>query len=504
MSMAEAAPGCKRLCGLVALMTAALSGTGCPHARPMPAPALAQPPPATQVALQQGLLDAVKPLSTAGASVGLVVLDAPSGNVLASQRPTDLFTPASTVKVVTTAALLHHLDPALRFTTTLQSSTPTPDGTVPSDLFLVGGGDPSLGSARFLPDTNPNEPAPWDLFSDVAAALRRSGVTRVQGAVVGDARVLQGCSLAPGWAWDDAPFGYSAVPCGLTLHEGLTWLRALSLEGGMQAVLTPPTSQVRVTLERGPLDGRGLDLFPDGERVRAAWRGPDPLVAASEPISVPNPARYAAEQLLRSLTAQGITVERGHRTAIPTDVAPTATTWMTVQSPTLRQLCQATNQQSLNLYAEMLLMQLGRLTSADPSTKGGLLAVQRFLKAAGVEPTSLRLVDGSGLSRMDLLAPMHLALALRAAWARDPSFADLMSGPGRPGTVEKRLLGTPAEGRVYAKSGTLTGHRNLVALVETLTGQWRVVVVMVGGVVVPRQVVDAAVDRVLLLVTSSS
>jgi D-alanyl-D-alanine carboxypeptidase/D-alanyl-D-alanine-endopeptidase (penicillin-binding protein 4) len=84
-------------------------------------------------------------------------------------------------------------------------------------------------------------------------------------------------------------------------------------------------------------------------------------------------------------------------------------------------------------------------------------------------------------------------------------FGELMSSTGGVGSVEKRLLGTAAEGRVFAKTGTLTGHRNLVALVQALNGRWLVMTVMVGGVVVPRQVVDGAVDRVLLaLVTSSS
>jgi D-alanyl-D-alanine carboxypeptidase/D-alanyl-D-alanine-endopeptidase (penicillin-binding protein 4) len=508
MSMAEPVPGCKSLCWL-AWVTLSGGILGCPTAAPRPTPvdhpAPAPQPPRLQQAMQQTLL----PLAARGVHVGFLVVDALDGRVLAAHGAESLFTPASTLKLVTTAAVLDAMDGGQRFTTRLVSASPDAQGRIPGDITLLGDGDPSLGSTRFmLGNLDHDRVLPWDVLGEAARAMAASGVKSVGGGAVGDGRALRGGSLLPGWAWDDAAYAYSAVPSGLTLHEGLSWLRAAALEEGTVLTLTPPTSLVHPSLLAPPPDGRGLELFPRGDHAVDLAFAPGPVrPVGEEPVAIPDPVAYAAEQLDRALRGAGVTLEQPARVAGATHPDATAFphTWLTVESPTLRTLCAATNQHSINLYAETLLMQLGRFTQDNPTTAGGLVAVRAYLQKAGVAPESYRVVDGSGLSRMNLLAPSHLVAALRQAITRDPTFVELLSVAGVRGSLKDRLVGTPAAGRVYAKTGALTGHRTMAGAVQTLDGRWLLFAFMTSGVVVGRGVVDLTVDQALLtLVTSSS
>jgi D-alanyl-D-alanine carboxypeptidase/D-alanyl-D-alanine-endopeptidase (penicillin-binding protein 4) len=439
------------------------------------------------------------PLQAAGASLGVLVEDPASGEVLLSHHAQDLFAPASTQKVLTTAAVLRHLPGDRRLATTLVGPPVGEGGVLAGDLWLVGDGDPSLASARGQPgqQTPPGHSLALD---DMARAVHAAGVRRITGGVVGDGRVLPGPAPGPGWSWDDAPYGYSALPAGLVVGEGTATLELTETLDGVVALLVPPTQEVRVRVERVVDVRPGLELLPlPGGEVLARWKGPVGLAPWREAVAVPDPARHAAEQLTAALRRAGVEVGGMPRSAGVLEGGPVAEVlYVRAESPTLRELCAASNQDSLNLHAEVLLRQLGRLAGAGPVAQEGLRLVGEVLREVGVDPARVRVVDGSGLSRLNLLSARALVAVLRGGLARDPGFADLLAVAGRSGTMRGRLVGTPAEGRVWAKTGGLTGHRTMAGVVETRGGRRLTFAVMVSGVVVPRQEVDAAVDRALL------
>ncbi|MEW5855236.1 MAG: D-alanyl-D-alanine carboxypeptidase/D-alanyl-D-alanine-endopeptidase, partial [Myxococcota bacterium] len=320
-------------------------------------------------------------------------------------------------------------------------------------------------------------------------------------AVVGDGGVLPAPSLLAGWSWDDAAYAYSAPPSGLTVNEGVVDLRVVATADGVSASLEPMTSLVRVSVERGAGPRSTLQLLPGwapGDVV-ARWLGPPDALASHEWVAVPDPPRFAAEQLSCVLAEAGIRVEGAPRSARRDEVPlATPTVLAREESMTLRELCALTNKDSLNLHAETLLMQLGRLAGAEPTTFGGLQVVGELLVEAGRDPSRVRLVDGSGLSRMNLLSPEAAVSVLRHTLQRDPAFADLLAVAGEPGTLQHRLVGTVGQGRVRAKTGTLTGHRNMVGVVDTLRGRRLVFAIFISGLVLPRVEADAAVDAALL------
>ncbi|MEW5855476.1 MAG: D-alanyl-D-alanine carboxypeptidase, partial [Myxococcota bacterium] len=145
---------------------------GCGAAQTKATRPLAPPHPAEQ------LRRALSPLGQAGASVGVLVVDDATGEVLLADRAAEVMTPGSVQKVLTTSALLRYLPPDLRFVTTVAGPAPNAEGTVEGDLWLVGDGDPGFGSLRGLPDAPPGQPGLSPTLERMAEALKAHGIKR--------------------------------------------------------------------------------------------------------------------------------------------------------------------------------------------------------------------------------------------------------------------------------------------------------------------------------------
>ena len=247
---------------------------------------------------------------------------------------------------------------------------------------------------------------------------------------------------------------------------------------------------------RRPAPPSALLLVPGADRGDgvARWWGPDDDGQRTKSVATPNPPAYAAEQLLAALRRADIEVIGTARHADTFDPpAPVGAPLHTVQGPTVHALVTETNHASVNLYAEVLLMQLGRIAGEDATTYGGLDALRGYLEEIGYDPKRVRLADGSGLSRMGLLSASCLTTVLADAVRRDPSFADTLSAAQGRGTMRGRLPEHPKAHRVRAKTGSLTGHRNLAGLIDNRYA----FAFLVSGAVMSRSAVDGAVDDAL-------
>ena len=491
--------------GLVAIacLTGACAATT--HRAPPP-----PPPPRPVATLTEAIRAALEPLYASGTAVAFLVRDPAHDKVLASDRPDMLVTPASTLKLLTTAAALRYLGPDRRFVTRVLAGRPDRRGVVHGDLWLLGDGDPSFGSGRAETEGPFDRPSASPVLVRLARELKNRGIRAIRGDVVGDGRALSAAQLGRGWSWDDAAYAYSALPSGLTYLEGLVQIEVQATADGITTIAKPRTGLVQVDARVVPDQKSDLVLAPgecSGCVVATVGKMPERGHARTF-VAVPDPPLYAAEQLAAALRAEGIKISGDARAVTEDDEpAPTkdAPVVIAVSSPPLRELAEWTNTESLNLYAEVLLRQLGRLAYGDPSAAGGVRGIEAFLGEANVDPARVRIVDGSGLSRMNLLSCRALVAVLETAVRNDPNFADLLAVAGRTGTMRKRLAGTSAQGRVRAKTGTLTGHRNIVGLIETVEGRTLSFAFVLSGVVVSGEVADGAVDRVLVgLVNATS
>ncbi len=128
----------------------------------------------------------------------------------------------------------------------------------------------------------------------------------------------------------------------------------------------------------------------------------------------------------------------------------------------------------------------------------GGAAASAFFTRAGRDVGRIRIVDGSGLSRMNLVCARDMVAAVRMTLADDASFADMLPLAGRTGTLRERFLGTALEANLRAKTGALTGHRNLLGVATLASGRRIIVAVMVQATPRPRTEVDPKVDAFLV------
>jgi serine-type D-Ala-D-Ala carboxypeptidase/endopeptidase (penicillin-binding protein 4) len=362
------------------------------------------------------------PLSAAalGPQVSAVVADPATGRVLLSKDGARLLTPASTTKLVTSVAALAVLGPNATFTTRVVN------GATPDRIILVGGGDPTLAVNQFPAQDYPQPATLASLAAATARALKSQGRTTVS--VGYDTSLYTGPGLAPGW-----PQSYIAT-------------------GNVTPIVSLEVDQGRLTTAGTPEDTDD----PYNLRPRSA-----------------DPAGVAAASFTALLAADGI-----HVTGSPVAQAAPAHALgiASVSSPPLSAIVDQMLEESNNVIAENLARQVALATGQPASFSGAVTAVTGELRRLGVRG-GLRLVDGSGLSPQDAIAPATLVKVVEIA-TTDTRVRALLAGlpvAGFSGTLSGGQsvfsgIGGAARGSVRAKTGNLGTVTALVGPVTDRNG----------------------------------
>ncbi len=321
------------------------------------------------------------------------------GKTVVAHNPDTPFTTASTQKILVTAAALRLLGPDHRFRTAVKGAAPV-NGIV-GDLWLVGGGDPMLATPEYAAylSSNPRwSKHPATHLTTLADRLVASGVREVHGWVHADQSRHESLRLLEDW------------------RPQLLW-------GGNISPLTPLT-------------------------LNGGWERWTPPRAALE-----DPAPTAAGQLIRLLRERGVLV-LGEPTVsdAPTGMPQLAT----VDSAPLSHIVAGILAASDNLATELLVREIGLHHTGEGTSAAGLRATGEILAAAGVDTTGLNLRDGSGLSRGNRATCKTLAQTMELT-AGHAQMRNLIAVAGRYGTVGGRFRGTPFEGRIKGKTGTISG-----------------------------------------------
>jgi D-alanyl-D-alanine carboxypeptidase/D-alanyl-D-alanine-endopeptidase (penicillin-binding protein 4) len=426
------------------------------------------------VTLRTALSDIVEQVDLDGARAAFLVRDLSSGEDLLSVRAEEGLMPASTVKVVTTAAALKSLGPSYRFTTTLSiNGTLDGEGVLHGDLFVVGGGDPTLVVEKL-----------WKMVLD----LRLAGVSKITGDVIFDTSFFSNDEDLVGWNKpEDIAKGPSYFPK----------LSALSLNFNTTALVVTPGGEVgsqgRVVIETpvgeliavetnvvtsAPKTRRKLSVTRrlEAGQILFSIEGRVPLQGGASRVyrTVPQPTAHfiaAFKHLLEreSVQVQGSFIQgKTDKAAIPLVV---------LRSPTLGAVIMDMNKYSSNFIAEMVLRTMGAEAYDEPgSNDNGLRVVGEYLTTIGIREGQYSLVNGSGLSRDTRMSARQLSAVL-IDMARDPivgaEFVASLSIGGGDGTLSRRF--GEADGAVRGKTGTLDGVHGLVGYVSD--GEQRTAVV---------------------------
>lgn len=369
---------------------------------------------------------------------------------LYARNPQTLLIPASNNKVFTTAAILQRLGAQHQFRTVVTGNSTGPNL---STLRIIGQGDPSLTNQHMV---------------SLAQQLKQRGIQQVT-LLIGDDTYFQGADTNPNWDFDDTLQGYGAPVNSLILNQngiGVT-LFPQRIGQPLRVQLDDPTDAQDWRLNNRSITVSGsqsefVDVYRDRTArvvyIKGQLRvGSDPEPAAA---SISNPGNYLVQKFRNALTAAGITVAQSTLVR-STPPPPGEVELASLQSPPLSTLIYETNQQSNNVYAEALLKTLGRVqnpTNSDATTSGAT-AVKAILAPLGVDTSQFNMVDGSGLARQNRTSAEALVQTLQAI-AQHPNgnvFRDSLPVGGVSGTLLNRFRNTPAQGRVQAKTGTISG-----------------------------------------------
>ncbi|HEV7889814.1 MAG TPA: D-alanyl-D-alanine carboxypeptidase/D-alanyl-D-alanine-endopeptidase [Pyrinomonadaceae bacterium] len=466
-----------------------------PTPTPTPTPSAA---PRTLEELRARVREIVSRPEFAASNLAIKVASLDTGRVLLEENAGKWMQPASNMKLYTVAAALDRLGPDYHFITSVYApARADASGTIRGDLVVYGRGDPSYAT-RF---NAPNDPDYYRAIDDLATRITAAGVRRVEGDLVGDESYFTGGPLPTGWEWDDLQWWYGAEVSALTVNDNSI---DLSIKPGARAgdpcriTIGPDTSVVTIvdrtkTSDRGST--RELSVHRPLGQNTIEIRGTMPLDdrGFNASLAVPRPALVFVTMLRTALERRGVVFTGGVRTLdaqARADGNPLPVSSLveiaTRQSPPLSVIAAQTLKPSQNLYAELILRALGKATSANPkqtSEEAGIAAVKEFIPRAGVAPDRLVMLDGSGLSRANLVtAESTLRLLIYMNQHRaSVVFREALPVAGLDGTLRNRMKGTPAQNNVRAKTGTLGTATSLSGYLFSAAGERLVFSLMINN-----------------------
>lgn len=384
--------------------------------------------------------------------------------------------PASNLKLVTTSAALDKLGPDFNFRTTLAARS--------GSLALIGDGDPTTGDVEFLKKVGWGSETQFKNWADL---LRQRGISEVADIYIDDS-IFDEQFTHPNWPNDQLHKRYEAQVAGLNLNANCLdfYVRTTRFGETVQFRTDPLTDYATIanTCMTGTENAIWLSRRLGTNEI--ILRG-QTHVSLDIPVSVTihDPSMYAGTFFSETLARNGVRVtgkvirDRKIRASLaasnPTTNPAERWTPIAIHSTPMNVVLARTNKDSMNLYAEALCKRLGYETTGEPGTwETGLRAVAQMLIDLGVSESEFLLDDGCGLSKKNLISPRALARVLEHEFhgKNREAFQKSLAIGGVDGTLEDRFKDSDLRGRVYGKSGYVSGVRALSGYLRARDGQW--------------------------------
>ena len=447
---------------------------------------------------------------------GVLAVDALSGEPVYELNPDLLFIPASNMKLPVTVAALGLLGPDYRWETTFFARSLPVDGRLDGDLYLPAAGDPTLGE--------PFHPSGEEALRAAVDSLLRAGTTEISGRFVVDASAWDSTSVPESWMVEDLPVTAGATGGAFAVDRGVLEIRIRGAARAGEPAVAEWTPRGRDAGEPSPFVVSRVVTAPAGEtaEITTSYRPEsrhwlvEGRVGAGQQLTLRraarDPVRLAVSTLERVLADRGI--RSGDRAeilwerAVPLGqrcesgrIASCAEMLRVagVPSAPLHEVVAAILGPSQNWMTEQLVRTLGREKGDHGSWAEGFRVMAEYLeRVAGIRPADVNWEDGSGLSNHNLISPRALVSLLRHA-RREPwgeLFRAGLAQPGVQGTTLASRLGQ-LEGRVFAKTGSLSHVNSLSGYLFTSGGREIVFAILTNGANLPAREVRGRIDALV-------
>lgn len=439
---------------------------------------------------------------------GVKVQYANSDEVIYERNSDRMFTPASNMKMYTTAAALCLLGPQYRYETDFVTNGTIENGVLNGDLIIRGSGDPTW-SQRFY---EKNYDSVMVRFVD---SLKIKGITKINGNIIGDDNVFDDVPLGDGWSWGYEHHWYAAQISGLSYSENI-----------IDFTLTPDLNNIGkpVTIEFHPqtsyLNLRN-DLITVPHKTTEGWshgrlretnngwfEGEYSIRNGTqeEDLSIHNPTLFTVFALKEKLTEKGIKV-----LGEPVDVddLPGAidyeqtNTLFTYFSHPMSSVIKGVNRRSINFIAEQVHKTLGKELGSEGSADEGQKVQIALFDSLGMDTRNLRIWDGSGLSHRNQVSPNTTTSLLQMMWNHPyrSYYLESFSLGGVSGATRKRFRRTSAESNVRAKTGTIAKVRTLSGYTWTQSGEPIIFSLLVNHHVIPNSQIDQIQEQIVVILS---
>lgn len=399
------------------------------------------------------------------ANISILVKDLKTGKVLHSHRSSNATIPASTMKLVTTATALEMLGADYQFKTTLEiDGEISTDSVLNGNLIIYGNGDPTLGSAKL-----------GDIYflNDWVSAVKKAGIKHITGDIIADASAYDTEGVNPKWLWEDMGNYFASGAYGISYKDNTFEMELKSGAVGTTPEIMKIAPNIPELTFKNYLNSTSI-RFDSAYFYGAPFQnersiyGEIPANRASFTIKgdIPRPGLVLARDFAWKLKSSGISI---FGNATDEAVIGNRAVIYTHLSPKLSEIIKEINVTSNNHFAEHLFRHLSLQKSKQASSVESVKVIRSFWQSKGIPVDELFMQDGSGLSPMNAVSANFFVSLLTYMDKSKNSAVFRTSLPisGKTGTLRSFLKGTSLDGKVQAKSGTMSRIKSYAGYINS-------------------------------------
>jgi len=458
--------------------------------------------------LQKELNDIFNDNSFINANWGVVIQSLNNGEYFYKRNEDKFFIPASNLKLFTTAGGLLLLGSDYRFSTNILTNGYQSGSTLYGDLIIQGRGDPTISGRFYNNDLN-------YVFDTWIDSLLEMGIKNIKGNIVGDDNLFDDTGLGIGWSWDYETDWYAAQSSALSYNDNCIDITIKYNSKADSIIVTYNPALRNIVLlnnvsiakknERTSIDvyrERGTNVITVSGTFR---KDSDSVVTYS---TVMNPTQFMImafknrlEQHKIRVNGYSIDIDDYDREMNYNDM-DLLFTWY---SEPLSEIIKVINKGSQNFFAEQLLKTIGLEKKGFGSAANGISVLKELFGEIGLNPENIVMVDGSGLSYINLVTPRQIVELLKYVYSNNkiyPDFFNSLSIAGVDGTIGKRMNNTSAENNVRAKTGFISHVRSLSGYAFTGDSEPIAFSIIANNFNVPIKLADNIQDLVCLRLTN--
>ena len=411
------------------------------------------------------------------ASVSLCVADAKTGEIILDYNSGISLTPASLMKLITSAAALEILGPRYTFKTTVSytGSLNKRSGILKGNSIILGGGDPALGSGYFSDHYK-------GFLDSWVTEIKKLGIKKIKGRVITDDSYYDFLPVPSKWLWEDEGNYYGAGAYGLSVFDNTYEIHFKTFSGSFPPVIKkiiPDECRFELSnflVASGTTNEGYIFAAPYSKQGWLAGTVPVNQEDFILKASITDPPLLLAKIMSKKIKAGGIKIsddpttvrlEQNHKAEKSVLITETV-------SPPLSDIIEVLNHESVNLFAEHLIKELGKKIKNVGSTASGAEVINEFLKGSGIDTNGMFIEDGSGLSPLNAVNTRELVRLLVYMKNKGKYFSEYYSSlpdAGKNGTLKNYFKDPLFDSRLKAKSGSMTRVRSYAGYFTTVLGK---------------------------------